>query len=261
MAYVFGADLVGSPALGPTAFMHRESARDNPQVPLAHHSLDATHITPGVLRVGVEAGPLSFEGSMFRGEEPDENRLDIDRPRLNSWSTRIGWHRGPWQAQISGGHLHNPEWFEPYIVTGLTASIEYYGSVLSRPLAATIAWGENREFNGFDNTDDIYLLEWDLRATRNASLYGRSEVGRKQIFGLGFHPRGFAHPHFYSHIHAQTVGVVRDLPVHGPHRLGAGLDVTWYRSSPELTELYDGSHSFHFFLRWRPASTSAGHQH
>ena len=52
VAYVFGADLVGSPTLGPTAFMHRESARDNPQVPLTHHDLDSTHITPGVLRAG-----------------------------------------------------------------------------------------------------------------------------------------------------------------------------------------------------------------
>ena len=26
----------------------------------------------------------------------------------------MGWHRGPWQAQFSGGKLHNPEWFEPY---------------------------------------------------------------------------------------------------------------------------------------------------
>ena len=32
--YVFGADLVGSPTLGPTPFMHRESARNNPQVPI-----------------------------------------------------------------------------------------------------------------------------------------------------------------------------------------------------------------------------------
>src|SRR5439155_8957848 len=48
LTYFFGADLVGSPALGPTAFMHRESARSNPQVPLTHHDLDSTHITPGV---------------------------------------------------------------------------------------------------------------------------------------------------------------------------------------------------------------------
>ena len=50
--------------------MHRESARDNPQVPLTHHDLDSTHISEGVLRAGVETGPMTFEASVFRGEEP-----------------------------------------------------------------------------------------------------------------------------------------------------------------------------------------------
>ncbi len=68
--YIVGADLVGSPALGPTAFMHRESARDNPQVPLTHHYLDSTHITPGVVRAGVELGSMTFETSVFRAKNP-----------------------------------------------------------------------------------------------------------------------------------------------------------------------------------------------
>jgi hypothetical protein len=261
ITYVLGADLVGSPALGPTAFMHRESARDNPQVPLGHHSLDATHITPGVIRAGVETGPLSFEGSWFRGEEPDENRLNVERPKLNSWSARVGWHRGPWQAQVSGGRLHDPEWFEPYLTTRLTASIGFNGSIASRPLAATVAWGQNREFNGFPNVDDSYLLEWDLRATRTTTLYGRAENVTKQILGLGFHPKGFTHPHFYSHANVLTIGLVRDLPIAGRSRIGVGADVTFYRASPEMTDLYDGSHSFHFFMRWRPGQSSSGHVH
>ncbi len=49
LTYSLGAYVVGAPALDPTAFMHRESARDNPQVPLAHHMMDSTHITPGVV--------------------------------------------------------------------------------------------------------------------------------------------------------------------------------------------------------------------
>src|SRR4051812_5861002 len=149
LAYLFGAWLVGSPALGPTAFMHRDSARDNPQAPLSHHSMDSTHITPGVLTFGIARGPLTLEGSAFRGEEPDEDRLNIEQPRLNSWSTRLGWRRGPWEAQVSGGRLHDPEWFEPYMTTRLTASVGFNGSVASRPLAATVAWGENRENNGY----------------------------------------------------------------------------------------------------------------
>ena len=76
--YTLGADVVGAPALGPTAFMHRDSARDNPSAPLTHHYIDSTHITYGVLRSGVEIGQIMVEASAFRGEEPDENRLNIE---------------------------------------------------------------------------------------------------------------------------------------------------------------------------------------
>ena len=60
VSYVIGADLVGTPTLGPTPFMHRASGRDNPQVPLTHHHLDSTHSTPGVVRGGVEIGTFTF---------------------------------------------------------------------------------------------------------------------------------------------------------------------------------------------------------
>ena len=42
-AFVY-AGLPGEPALGPNAFMHRLSGMDNPEAPLSHHWLDATHI-------------------------------------------------------------------------------------------------------------------------------------------------------------------------------------------------------------------------
>jgi len=263
VAYVFGADLVGSPTLGPVPFMHRESARDNPQVPLTHHDMDSTHITPGVLRAGVETGSMTFETSVFRGEEPDQddNRFNIETPRLNSWAARIGWHSGPWQAQFSGGYLHEPEWFEPYDQTRFTASIGFDGTVASRPLAATLAWGQQREHNGFDDHADGYLLEWDLRATNRTSFYGRVEASAKQIFGLGLHPKGFNHKHFYSHIDPLTLGAVRDVAPVRWGRLGVGADVTVYRMSEDLIQYFDGSRSFHVFLRWRPSYSPVAHVH
>jgi hypothetical protein len=259
-AYFVGADLVGSPALGPTPFMHRDSARDNPQVPLTHHYLDSTHVTPGVLRAGLDIGWWTVEASAFRGEEPDEHRLDIDQPRLNSWSARVGWRRGPWQAQISGGHLHEPEWFEPYDVTRLTASIGFDGAVGATALAATLAWGENRQAVVVNGVSDGFLLEWDLRATSATSLYGRAEVTEKELFGLGLHPKGFAHPHVYSHVDALTLGLVRDLVTARSGRIGVGADLTMYHMSPDLLEFYAGSHSYHVFLRWR-AGGAAQHRH
>ena len=131
--YVCRADLVGPAALGPTAFMHRESARNNPQAPLPITSSIPRTSRPGVLTGGVEAGALTLLGSWFRGQEPDENRLDIDRPWLDSWSVQGKWQRGPWKAQVSGGILHEPEWFEPYDIPRITASIEFNGTVRSHP--------------------------------------------------------------------------------------------------------------------------------
>ncbi len=262
LKYTVGADLVGSPALGPTAFMHRESARDNPQAPLTHHFLDSTHITPGVLRAGVEVGHLMLETSAFRGEEPDENRLDIDRPGIDSWSARASWRQGPWQAQFSGGHLHEPEWFDPYDVTRLTASITFNGTVASKPLDATLAWGQNREL--LVGALDGYLLEWDLHLAARSSFYGRAEKVRKEVLSLGVHPRGLRpgqHPHTLSDINALTIGHVLDLPIPVSGRLGIGADITVYKTSEDLRIYFGSPQSFHVFLRWRPNHTAPNHIH
>jgi hypothetical protein len=261
LTYIFGADLVGSPTLGPVPFMHRDSARDNPQVRLSHHFLDSTHITTGVLRAGVDTRGFTFETSVFRGEEPNENRLNIDRPRLDSWAARVGWRRGPWDAQMSGGRLHEPEWFEPYDVTRLTASIGFTGSLASRPAAATLAWGENREFTPFRAVADAYLLEADVRAADATSLYGRIEMARKEIFGLGYHPKGFGHPHIFSDIDAFTIGAIQGLPFVRFGRVGAGADITTYRMSADMAQYFAGSRSFHVFIRWRPRVATATHVH
>ena len=255
VTYVIGADLVGSPTLGPTAFMHRASARDNPQAPLIHHYLDSTHITPGVLRAGVEVGSLTLEASAFRGAEPDEDRLNIERPNLDSWAARARWRHGAWDAQVSGGHLRQPEWFEPYDTTRLTASVSFDGQITSRPLAMTLAWGENRQFNGFNGNVDGFLLEGDLRLTGTSTIYGRTEVTAKEIFGVAPHPKAFSHRHWFTDVTAVTAGYVRDIRVQSIERvgrLGVGADVTVYRMAPDMLSYFGGSRSFHVFLRWRP---------
>jgi hypothetical protein len=254
-----GADLVGSPTLGPPPFMHRESARDNPQVPITHHFMDSTHITTGVVRGAIATGPFAVEASIFRGAEPDENRTNIERPALDSWAARLRWQRGSWSAQFSGGRLKAPEWFEPYDETRLTASIAYEGHVRSRPFNVLFAWGQNRESVVANGVADGFLLEWNLGASSRWSVYGRSEIGEKQLFGLGFHPRGFEHPHVYSHLDTLTVGAIRDL-WHAPRsRIGLGADVTLYHMSPDLLPYFTGSHSYHVFVRWRPVGPAAPH--
>lgn len=260
-AYTFGADVVGSATLGPTPFMHRASARNNPQVPLTHHFMDSTHISTGVVRGGVEVGGFTIEGSLFRGAEPDDHRTNIDKPALDSWSARLSYKRGPWSAQFSGGLLHEPEWYEPYDHARLTASFGFNGTIGTRRLDAMFGWGQNRAKVVQNGVSDGFVLEWDLGAAPKTSVYGRAEIAVKQLFGLGFHPRGFEHPHVYSHIDSLTIGAVRDLMTARWSRIGIGADATVYHMSPDLAQFYDGSQSFHVFLRWRPNTTSSAHIH
>ena len=108
------AAAVGAPALGPPPFMHRPSAAENPQSPLAHHHLDSVHITPGVLTVGLSRAGMGIETSWFRGREPDETRTDIDFGALDSWSLRGTWASGPWSAQLSGARVNEPDPLDPW---------------------------------------------------------------------------------------------------------------------------------------------------
>ena len=260
VTFVGEADLVGPAALGPTPFMHRESARDNPQAPLGHHYLDSTHITPGVLTGGVGVGQLTFEASWFRGEEPDEFRFNIASPWLDSWSVRGQWRRGPWQAQMSGGIIHKPSWFEPYDVARLTASIEFNGSLRSRPLAATLAWGENREIHGIL---DAYLLEWSASITAHGRFYGRGESVAKDLLDLGFpDPPGIVSFHRISHVAALTLGYLHDVKEARWGRIGIGGDATVYHVPDNMLDYYGTApHSFHVFVRYRLSGISRAHVH
>jgi hypothetical protein len=255
---VFGeAAVVGSPALGPTPFMHRASAEDNPTVPLSHHQMDATHITHGVVTGGVTQGHLTVDASVFRGAEPDENRKDIEMGALDSYSGRVSWARGGWNAQVSAAHLTTPEWVEPFNdVTRLTASIEFIRP--DRRLAALLAWGQNREIHGIL---DAYLFEATVRTARRQSWYTRAELATKDILSPGGrHPRGFVHFHPLSRVGGFTLGYVYDLVDARATRLGVGGDVTVYHVPQNLRENYGSPASFHIFLRYRP-NRMAPHAH
>ena len=258
---ILGADLVGSPTLGPPVFMHRASAIENPQAPLAHHHLDATHITPGVVRAGVEARGVRFEASVFQGREPDEDRLDVDLGPLDSYATRLSLTRGRWYAQISGGWLNEPEVVTPYDATRYTASVSYTRGDDDRMLAWTAAFGQNREIHG---NLEAYMFEATLRTSPRNAFYTRLESVAKDILDVGFHPVNTFHPHRQSQVGAITLGYVRDV-LRGARfgRVGIGADITGYRVPSNLQEPYGAPVSFHAFLRYHGSrgATTATHVH
>ena len=228
--------------------MHRASGTDNPQVALAHHYLDATHITPGVITVGVERRGWKLEAGVFQGREPDENRLDLDLGALDSFSARASWTRGPWSAQVSGATLTTPERTSPYDAKRVTASASYYTGDENRSIAWLAAFGQNREVHG---NLEAYLLEATRRAMKN-TFYGRAEHVAKDILDAGFHPLGTAHSHRQSPVSALTIGYTRDLKSNARWgSIAIGGDVTGYLVPENLKDSYGSPLSTHVFLRYR----------
>lgn len=257
---VAGLHAVGSPAIGPTAFMHRPSAIDNPQAPQAHHYSDSTHITPGVVTGGVGLGAWKAEGSWFHGREPDERRTDIDVGALDSWSARLSWTRNRWSAQASGAPLTLPELTSPYDAQRITASLSYASS-RDRPRVAWLAlFGQNREVHG---NFEAYLLEDTVRPTSGHSVFLRAESVAKDILNAGFHPRGVFHRHRQSQVGALTAGYVRDLGRTRLGPLGAGADATGYLVPANLRDSYGSPISIHVFVRLHmsPVSPATHERH
>ena len=253
-----GAYLVGPAPIGPSVFMHRPSAIDNPQAPLSHHYLDATHVTPGVISIGIERSGFGLEAGAFHGQEPDEDRLDLDTAALDSYSVRASWADGPWQIQISGADLKTPERKSPYDATRLTTSASYFKGDERRSIAWLAAFGQNREVFG---KLEAYLVEATKRAGRHA-FYTRAEIVEKDILDAGFHPIGVAHTHRPSRVGAFTLGYSRDIAARSIGTVAVGGDVTGYLVPKNLEESYGSPWSFHVYLRYGgKAGTPLTHPH
>jgi hypothetical protein len=206
---------VGEPALGPAAFMHRPSARYLPLAPITHHWFDSTHITYGVVTAGVRASALQLEASAFRGQEPGEQRWNIEPPRLDSWSLRASWTPTPnWSAQVSHGRLEQPEASHPGEDEARTTASVHYGS---EAFAATIAFSAKNRLPG--ETLTAWLGEATWTPGEHHALFGRVEhVANDELFPDHDDPR-----------HDVTFGAMRfeagyayHLAVGGPLRLALG---------------------------------------
>lgn len=141
--YVYVAP-VGAPALGPVPFFHRLSGSALPEAPIGHHLHDATHITHGVVTAGLVANRrLTIEASAFNGREPDANRWDVDRIRLDSYALRAGVLLGTnWAMQGSMASVSQPERTHPLIdASRLSASVTHNRPLRDGNWQTTAAYG------------------------------------------------------------------------------------------------------------------------
>lgn len=242
----------GEPALGPVAFMHRPSAMANADAPLSHHWADATHITFGVATMGFRYDKVKLEGSVFTGREPDENRYNFDKPRFDSWSTRLDYNPSEnWALQVSHGFIKSPEALTPgEDVHRTTASATYslpFGN--SKTFNATAVWGMNK-IAGHTANHSI-LLEGDIRI-KKLDAYTRFEFVQKTTEELNLNPLAYGDDTIFP-VNAITLGLNYDLLKIGPLNLAAGGQLTYYGVANKLTSLYgSGPMGGEVFLRLYP---------
>jgi hypothetical protein len=251
----------GEPALGPTAFMHRWSASENPSAPLTHHLQDSTHISFGVFTTGFTYRWLKFEGSLFNGREPDENRYNFEFNPWNSRSFRVSLApNSNWSMQWSYGLLKNPEALETGDVRRMTASISYNKRFERGNWASSLIWGRNREehhkdlftLNGYTAESTVQFLDRNYLYTRLELVDKTGLLNAQERATLGITN---SHPIF--RIGAYTLGYSRDVWTTDKLSVALGSDVTFYSKPAILDSVYgDNPVSYRFFVRLRPSRMS-----
>ncbi len=229
--------LPGEPAFGPPAFMHRMSAMDSPEAPITHHWLDSTHIVFGVATAGWARDGFKLEASTFRGREPDQDRYDIERPELDSWSVRGSWNPAPaWSLQLSYAEVTAPEQLEPdEDETKLSASAIHTRRIGGDGWwATTLAWG--RKTNEHDESKDVWLFETALSPDDRWTVFARAE--RIETDELVPGPGG-GHGPLYT-VSKASFGAVRDWRVTEHVRFGLGALYSVNRVPAALEPVYGG---------------------
>ena len=276
---------VGDPAIGPTAYPHRQSASEDPIAALGHHQQDSTHIAFNVLTGGLTWRWLRFEESGFHGAEPTEQRWGFQPSpnghAIDSYSSRVTFSPTPnWSSQYSIAHIVSPEALYPgEDQQRQTASIMY-----NRPIGAhhdtasmpgmnmsqdmntpatgnwstTLLWGRTKSLpqSGNDNSiENSYLLESLLQFhTRNYVWTRIENAGRSNELLLP--PGSSLPPNFeenpIGHVAAYSFGYDRDFRII-PHILTApGAQFTTYVTPDVLNSTY-GHHPWGVvaFIRFR----------
>jgi hypothetical protein len=232
------AGLPGEPAFGPPTFMHREAIMDSPEAPIAHHWLDSTHISFGVVTAGVVLGQVKIEASRFNGREPDQHRWNIETGPLDSTAIRVAWNpTRELSLQGSWGHFEEPEQLEPGVdQRRWSASLLYASEIASGwKVAGTLAWGRKTiDHHGDTWRDDAFVAEASLKH-RGWTIFTRGEIteNRELLDEDEEHGRAFR-------VGKISLGGVRDFRVADHLSLGAGALVSVNFVPDALAPLYGG---------------------
>jgi hypothetical protein len=131
---------IGDPAIGPTAYPHRQSASEDPIAALGHHQQDSTHIAFNVFTGGVTYKWARAELSGFHGGEPDESHWAFQPSpnghAVDSFAGRLTISPAKdWSGQYSLARIASPERLYPHEDQARqTASVMYDHTFRSRSM-------------------------------------------------------------------------------------------------------------------------------
>jgi hypothetical protein len=159
---------------------------DNPAAPLAHHWQDATHVSFGVVTGGIYSRRWQLETSVFNGREPDENRWNFDRIKLDSYSDRLTVNpTAHWSLAGGYGHLKSPESLKPDESMHRVTASALHGAQLGDDgqVASAFIWGANKHSTQ-SSWSNAFLAESEAILDRHNTVFGRAEVVQKSAGDL-----------------------------------------------------------------------------
>jgi len=234
---------------------------DNPFAPLGHHWQDATHISFGVVTAGVFTRSWKLEGSAFNGREPNDERWDFDRIKLDSYSGRLTVNPGPaWSLSAGYGYLASPEELSPDEATHRITASALHGMKLGEEgqWSSTLVYGANSHHAershslGFES--EAILDRWN-------TILARAEFAQKSAEDLGFDepPFGFA-PDRTIAISSLSLGYIRELGRGWGTTLGVGAMGTVNMIPASIESAYGSRTPLGavVFLRVRPFHAGRG---
>lgn len=163
---------------GPIAFMHRESARDNPDAPLGHHvGQDVGHISSTVLGAQLDLGQIIVEASAFNGTEPNPTVVDLPLGPINSEALRVTYaFTSAHRAMASVAHVEqtDPEYPGTTSATRLSASLYDHFALDHGAFDHTFVIGRIARYP--DSISETSFLDEAVWQRGSSDIWGRIEV-------------------------------------------------------------------------------------
>jgi hypothetical protein len=229
------AGLPGEPAFGPPAFMHRLSILDSPEAPISHHWLDSTHVVFGVVTAGYVHDAWKVEVSRFKGREPDQDRYDIETPKLDSTALRLSWNPTANLAlQASWADVKSPEQLEPDENQKKWSASAIYTVPFGRGgwWSTTAAWG--RKSTGGEDLD-AWVLESAVKPNDPWTFFARAErTETDELLSVAGH-----HGPVFD-VAKVSAGAIHDWQVSDHVRVGLGGLYAWNLVPAGLEASYGG---------------------